>query len=169
MPINKLGKYWALIIILLVAIIAIGGLVAWSRYSPSQPIEISVPSSQELPGEVYISGAISSPGIYPLKVSDSIEALIQAAGGTTNDADIIQLKLYVLSLGEGELPQKIDLNRAELRLLKALPGIDEILAQRIVNYREQNGRFNNIQELIKVKGIGIATYEQVKHLITVAD
>ncbi|GAH80284.1 unnamed protein product, partial [marine sediment metagenome] len=43
MTTSKLNKYWTLITILLVAIIVIGGIVAWSRYSPSQPIEISIP------------------------------------------------------------------------------------------------------------------------------
>ncbi|GAH63777.1 unnamed protein product, partial [marine sediment metagenome] len=43
------------------------------------------------------------------------------------------------------------------------------LAQRIIDYRQQNGPFNNIKELMKVKGIGVATYEEIKHLIAVAD
>ena len=169
MTTSKLNKYWTLITILLVAIIAIGGIVAWSRYSPSQPIEISMPTAQELPGKIYIGGAISNPGFYPLKAGDSIEALIQAAGGTTDSADFNQLKLYIPQTGEGEQPQKIDLNRAEAWLLEALPGIGETRAQDIIDYRQQNGPFRHISEIIKVKGMGTATYEKIKDLITVAD
>jgi len=171
MTTGKLTKYWTLIIILLVAIIAIGGIVAWSRYSPSQPIEISIskPPSQELQGEIYIGGAVSSPGFYPLRAGDSIEALIQAAGGTTSSADPSRLKLYIPEVGEKEQPQKIDINQAEAWLLEALPGIGEIRARAIIDYREQNGLFNNINELTKVKGIGATTYEKIKHLITVAE
>lgn len=166
---TKLNKYWALITILLVAIIVIAGIVAWSRHSASQPIEISLPPSHELQGKIYVGGAVNSPGFYPLKAGDSIEALIQAAGGTTNSADLSQLRLYIPQVGEKEQPQKINLNRAEAWLLQALPGIGEGRAQDIINYRKQKGLFQNINELTKVKGIGASTYEQIKHLITVAD
>jgi len=54
-------------------------------------------------------------------------------------------------------------------LLEALPGIGETRAQAIIDYRQQNGPFHNINELTKVEGIGIATYEKIKHLISVAD
>jgi len=171
MTTSKFSKYWTLLIILLVAIITVGGIVAWSRYSGSQPTEISIskPSSQEQLNKIYIGGAVNNPGFYPLKAGDSIEALIQAAGGTITSANLSGLKLYILPEGEEEEPQKINLNRAEVWLLKALPGIGETLAQRIVDYRHQNGPFQNINELIKVEGIGATTYEKLKHLITVAD
>jgi len=169
MTTSKFSQYWTLITILLVAIIAIGSIVAWSRYSQSQPMEISIPAAQELQGEIYIGGAVSNPGFYSLKAGDTIEALIQTAGGTTSSADPDWLKLYILQTGEEEQPQKIDLNRAEAWLLEALPEIGETRAQAIIAYRKQNGPFNNIRELIKVEGIGTATYEKIKHLITVAD
>jgi len=166
---GKLNKYWTLVTIFLIAIIAIGGIVVWSRYSPSQPIEISIPPGQPVQGEIYIGGAVNSPGSYPLRAIDSIEALIQAAGGTTSSANSSRLELYIPEVGEEEQPQKIDINRAEVWLLKALPGIGETRARAIIAYREQNGPFRNINELTKVEGIGTSTYEAIKHLITVAD
>ncbi len=169
MTTSKLNKYWTLGIILLVVIITIGSIVIWSRFSGSQPIEISTPTAQELQGRIYIGGAVSNPGFYSLKADDSIEALIQAAGGTTSNADLNWLKLYIPQTREEEQPQKINLNRAEAWLLEALPGIGKTRAQAIIDYREQNEPFNNIKELTKVEGIGTATYEQVKHLIAVAD
>jgi competence protein ComEA len=169
MIISKRNKYWMLVIILLIAIIATGSVIVWSRYSPSQPIEISSPSSQELQGEIYIGGAVTSPGFYPLKTGDSIADIIQAAGGISSNADLSRLKLYIPEAGEEEPPQKLDINRAEAWLLQALPGIGEVKAQAIVDYRLQNGSFHNINELIKVKGIGATTYEKIKLLITVAD
>ena len=169
MATSKFSQYWILITILLVAIIAISSMVVWSRYSQGQAIEISMPAFQELPGEIYIGGVVSNPGFYSLKAGDTVEALIQAAGGTTSSADLSQLKLYVLQTGEEEQPQKINLNRAEVWLLEALPGIGETRAQAIINYRQQNGPFHNINELTKVEGIGTATYESIKDLLTVAD
>ena len=169
MTTSKFNKYWTLITILLVAIIAIGSIIAWSRYSRSQLVEIFTPSAQELQGRIYIGGAVINPGFYSLKAGDTVEALVQAAGGTITSADLGWLKLYIPQTEEKEQPQKIDLNRAEAWLLEALPGIGKTRAQDIIDYREQNGPFNNINELIKVEGIGTATYEQIKDLITVAD
>ena len=166
---SKLNKHWTLIIILLVAIIAISSIVVWARYRQSQSIEISIPTARELQGEIYIGGAVSNPSFYSLKAGDTVEALIQVAGGTTDSADLSWLKLYVLQTRDEEQSQKINLNRAEVWLLEALPGIGETRAQDIINYRQQNGSFTNINELTKVEGIGTATYEKIKHLITVAD
>ena len=169
MTTGKLGQSWTLITIFLIAAIIIGGIIAWSRYSQPQPIEIFTPPAQELQGDIYICGAVSNPGFYPLKAGDSIENIIQAAGGTSNDADLSHLEFYIPEMGEGKQSQKVDLNRAETWLLRVLPGIGETLAQRIVDYRNQNGPFRNIHELIEVEGIGPATYERIEHLITVAD
>ena len=169
MTTSKFSQYWTLITILLVAIIAISSIIACSRYSRSQRVEISIPPAQELPGEIYIGGAVSNPGFYSLKADDTVEALIQAAGGTTDSADLGWLKLYIPQIGEEEQPQKIDLNRAEAWLLEALPGIGEGRAEAIIAYRNENGPFHNITELLKVEGIGATTYEKIKHLITVAD
>ena len=169
MTTSKFSKYWTLITILLVAIIAISNIVACTRYSRSQLIEISTPSVQELQSEIYIGGAVNNPGFYPLKADDTIETLIQAAGGTTSSVDLSRIKLYIPQTGKEELPQKINLNRAEAWLLEALPEIGESRAQAIIDYREQNGPFSYINELIKAEGIGTDTYEKIKHLITVAD
>lgn len=161
MAVDKLNRYWTLIIILLVVIIAIGGTVVWSRYSGSQPIEISIPSGQEWQGRIHIGGAVNNPGFYPAKARDSLPDIIQAVGGTTSNADLSSLKIYIPRLGEETQPQKIDLNRAEAWLLEALPGIGKVRAQAIIDYRHQNGPFRNINQLTKIEGIGIATYEQI--------
>jgi len=166
---SKSNKYWTLVIIFLIAVIVSGGLIIWSRYPRSQPVEITLPPAQELPGEIYVGGAVNNPGVYPLEKGDTISDIIQAAGGTAAGADLGQLKLYIPSAGEGEPPQRVDINRAEAWLLQALPGIGEARAQAIIEYRQQNGRFHHTSELLKVEGIGITTYEKIKHLITVDD
>lgn len=169
MTASKLNRYGTLITILLIAVIVTGGIVAWLRYSPSQPIEISLPQGQEWQGTIYISGNVTNPGFYPFTSGDSLAVLIQEAGGTTTSANASGLRLYISEPGAGEAPQKVDINRAEVWLLEALPGIGETLAQRIVDYRQQNGAFRNIQDIVKVDGIGTTKYEQIKDWITVAD
>lgn len=171
MTTGKLNKYWTLITILLAAIIVLGSILAWSKYSPGQPIEISIakPPTQEQPNQIYIGGAVINPGFYPLKAYDTTQTLIQAAGGTTVSADLSRIQLYIPTAGEELQPQKINLNLAESWLLEALPGIGETRAKAIIDYRNRNGLFRNINELTKVEGIGTDTFEKIKHLITVAD
>jgi competence protein ComEA len=164
-------KYRLPIAILFLTIIISSGILAGSGCSSAQPIEIFMPetANPEQITRIYIGGAVNHPGFYPLKPGDSIEDLIQAAGGNTDSADLSQIELYFPSPVETETPQKIDLNRAPAWLLDALPGIGEAKAQAIIDYRNQNGPFNNTNELLKVNGIGEATFNEIKDLITVAD
>ena len=160
---------WTLVIIFLVLVIASGSIVIWSKYSRSQAVEISIIPERKIQGEIYVGGEVNNPGVYPLESGDGIGDIIRAAGGASGNADMSRLNLFVPGLTEGEPPQKVDINRAEVWLLQSLPGIGEVRAQAIVDYRQQNGPFQNINELVKVEGIGTATYEQIRHLITVAD
>ena len=169
MTTSRSSKYWTPLIILLIAVTTVGGILAWSRYRDSQREEISIskPPSEEQVNQIYVGGAVNNPGFYPLTAGDSIEAVIQAAGGTTS-ADLTGIELYIPEAGEEE-PQKVDINRAEVWLLKALPGIGEVRAKAIIAYRQQHGPFRNTREIINIEGIGTATYEQIEHLITVAE
>ncbi|MBU2608645.1 MAG: ComEA family DNA-binding protein [Chloroflexi bacterium] len=169
MTTSKVNTYWILLVIFLIAVIAVSSAAIWSKYRGRQPIEITIPDARELNGEIYIGGAVNNPGFYPLKSGDTLESLVLAAGGTTDNADLSQVSLYFPTPDESDTSQKIDINRAEPWLLMALPGIGEARAQDIVEYRRQNGPFRQINELVKVEGIGGATYERIKHLITVAD
>ena len=164
------AKHTKIITLFLTASIILATFAA-AGCSKSQLIEIEPPqaASEDEISQIYIGGAVAVPGIYPLKEGDNLEVLIQAAGGTSQDADLSQLKLYIPRIGEVEGQQKIDINRAEVWLLEALPGICEVRAQTIVDYRSQNGPFSSTNELIRIAGIGAATYEQIKDLITVAD
>jgi competence protein ComEA len=112
---------------------------------------------------------VANPGFYPLKANDSIETLVQASGGATINTDSSAIKLYISEMGDEATPQKININRAEVWLLEALPGIGEERGKAIVDYRLEHGLFRNISELTKVTGIGSETFKQVKPLISVAD
>ncbi len=62
--------------------------------------------------------------------------------------------------------ERININIADKNMLKKLPGIGDVLAQRIVDYRIQNGLFSSKEEIINVSGIGEKTYESIRELIT---
>ena len=169
MAIAKTNWGWIALTALLVIIIIAAGTIIWLRYPRGQAVEIALSSQEGLKGQVSVSGAISNPGIYPLKAEDSIDTVIRATGGLTSSADLTRLKLHIPYVGEESQPQKVDINRAELWLLELLPGIGHSKAQAIIDYRSRNGPFRNIYELTKVAGIGEATLEKIKNLITVSD
>lgn len=100
------NRLWTPLTILLVAAIAIGSIIAWSRASARQAIEIAIADShfgEEPAGEIYIGGTVANPGFYPVKTDDTIVTLIQAAGGTSG-AQSNGVKLYITS-GEEESPK----------------------------------------------------------------
>ena len=67
---------------------------------------------------------------------------------------------------ENTIKGKININKAKEDELLTLPGIGIELASRIISYREQNGKFSNIEEIKKVSGIGDSKYEKIKDLIS---
>lgn len=167
---SRADKFYLFVTVFLVIAAIAGGITLTVQHSRIQPVEIvlSQPEPPELSGEVCISGAVANPGIYPLREDDTMLTLLLDAGVET-DADLSHIDLCVPRESEEQSPQKIDINRAETWLLEALPGIGEVLAQRIVDYRSENGPFRRIEDLLKVSGIGTAKFEQIKDYITVSD
>jgi competence protein ComEA len=160
---------WTLTIAFLLVVIIAGGLAALSRYDRSPPLEIYITPEPELVGEVYIGGEVVNPGVYPIKAGDTLDNIIRAAGGTGANADLNRLDLHVPAMTENREYQKVNINLAEAWLLAALPGIGETRARAIVDYRENSGPFRHTHEIMNVANIGPAIYEEIKHLITVAE
>ena len=71
------------------------------------------------------------------------------------------------NLEENELEVKVNINTANKEKLETLPGIGETTAQKIIDYREANGKFKTIEDIKNVSGIGEAKYESLKDKITV--
>lgn len=68
-----------------------------------------------------------------------------------------------------EIPQYIDINEADAETLSRLDGVGNVLAERIVRYRDENGGFDNIEQIMEVEGIGQAKFDLIKERIFVAD
>jgi competence protein ComEA len=133
---------------------------------------------------VHILGAVASPGLYELRDGDRAVDAIAAAGGFTDDADQTQLNLArFVSDGEqiivpvvGAEPPvaagvdaggKVNLNTADQADLESLPRIGPAMAQRILAWRDENGRFTSVEDLLSVTGVGEKTFEGLKDLVTV--
>jgi competence protein ComEA len=167
---SRADRFYLFVTVFLAIAATAGGVMLAVQHSRSQPVEIVLSQTEppELSGELYIGGAVANPGIYPLQESDTLQRLL-ANAGIEPYADLSHIEIYVPREGEEQSLQKIDINRAEPWLLEALPGIGEVLAQRIVDYRSENGLFQRIEDLLKVSGIGEATFEKIKDYITVSD
>jgi competence protein ComEA len=167
---SRADRFYLFITVFLAIAAIAGGIMLAVQHSRSQPVEIVLSQTEppELIGELYIGGAVANPGIYPLKEGDTLQTLLSDAA-VEPDADLSHMELYIPREGEDQSPQKIDINRAEPWLLEALPGIGEVIAKRIVDYRSENGPFKRIEDLLKVSGIGAATFEKIKDFITVSD
>ena len=75
--------------------------------------------------------------------------------------------LFSLQAGSKSPDQKININTAQSEELQKLPRVGPAIAQRILDYRKDNGNFKRIEDLMKVRGIGEKVFAQLKDLITV--
>ena len=64
-------------------------------------------------------------------------------------------------------PDKVNLNTATVEQLQTLPGIGAVTAKTIIEYRTKVGKFNKVEEIINVKGIGEKTFQKIKDRLTV--
>jgi competence protein ComEA len=142
---------------------------------------------------VHVAGAVQTPGVYTLAAGSRVIDGIRAAGGVAPGADVSAINLarpladgervYIPRRGEtppaepsssgsvssegGASGGKVNLNSATADQLEALPGIGEVLARRIVDYRTQHGPFRSVRDLLKVEGIGEKKFESIKDHVTV--
>lgn len=134
---------------------------------------------------VDIKGEVMNPGVYKVEDKTRLFQLIVLAGGITGDADTLTFNLsltlrdeqviYIPSISEeyplitdgidNELGGIVNINRATLEQLDTLPGIGPATAQNIIDYRNENGDFLNIEDIIEVPGIGEATLNEIRELI----
>lgn len=151
------------------------------------------PQAEAAPIIVHVAGMVRLPGVYQLAEGDRVIDAIDLAGGARRGAALEALNLAaVLTDGQQVLVPKrgaasapggpaagdsapvggpsgslVNINSADAAALDSLPGIGEVLAQRIIDHREAHGPFGSVDELISVSGIGEVTLEELRPLVTV--
>jgi competence protein ComEA len=164
-PVNA----WTLAVILLALVIITCGIFILVKAQNSPGLEISLAEPLEIQGQIYISGAVNNPGIYPFYAGDGLGDLIKAAGGVKDGAELTDIELSLDPADTANTSQKININRADAWLLEALPGVGEVKARAAIEYRNRNGFFHDVNELLNVPGFGESGLEQIKDYITVYD
>ncbi|WP_276877280.1 helix-hairpin-helix domain-containing protein [Anaerococcus hydrogenalis] len=141
--------------------------------------------------KVHISGEINKAGVYDIKENYRLEDLVKDAGGLTNNADINRINLamkledqmHVIIPNKNDQEnnqtqdqlvtpvdtnqnKKININNADKNSLMTLPNIGEKRAEAIIEYRQKN-KFNKIDDIKNVSGIGDKYFEAMKDMIVV--
>jgi competence protein ComEA len=178
----------AVSIILSIALI-ISILVLAGVFEKSEIILSSASSEQEV--KVYIVGEIKEPGIYSVKKGSILNELVEKAGGLKDSVDKeminlafpidknMMIKVLDSSVAKADDDEgvniydeklsslMVNINTASLEELVMIPGVGEATAEAIISFREQNGRYEKIEDIMKVVGIKQAKFELMRDFICV--
>lgn len=149
------------------------------------------PASKEI--AVYICGAVKKPGVYKFNTASRVCDAVKAAGGFKKNADTISInqaeylkdgeqitipiKTNVKpgSSGDGKSDSNnskassnlVNINQADENELMTLPGVGESKAASIIEYRNKNGYFTKIEDIMKITGIKEGVFNKIKDKITI--
>ena len=181
-----------------------------SKYTDTKNIE----ENSEEKIVVHITGSVKNQGIVELKIPARIKDAVDAAGGLTDDANLLEvnlayqledgMKIYIPSNNDNDIKDEteetlsksvvtkevskkvvtsteekstkltsentiniVNINTATQTELETLPGIGPSIALKIIKYREENGKFSNVEDIKNVSGIGDSKYEAINDYICV--
>lgn len=179
----------------ILAVIILAAFFVYGENSTEvQVAENILPVKKEI--SIYVSGQVKTPAVVTLEDNGNLRGVdaVNAAGGLTDlaDTEIINLAEPLVDGQHIHIPTKeiifqeipvasaapnksanfaqgnlININTADEEELKKIKGVGPVLAKRILEYRQNNGAFQAVEDIKKVKGIGNKTFEKMKDSITV--
>lgn len=185
---RRLGVGAAIVVVLVALIITVAIGILRGAAAPVETVLVDEPGPDAATSTslyVHVSGAVAEPGLYVLRADARVVDAIAAAGGFTAEAEESAVNLArPLSDGEqlvvpgmGDEPPatagapagdgRVNLNTADAGELDTLPRIGPAIAQRIIEWREQNGRFTSVDDLLAVPGIGEKMLAALRDLVSV--
>lgn len=165
----------------LIVIVLVLGLLVYKFFDKSDTVEgyesdgsYTYNSSENY--VVEVKGEVNRPGLYIVMKDYRVSDIIDLALGFTSDADTSSINLaskitdgmqivVKTNKKENDEVSKISINTASLEELKKIPNIGEAKAKNIIKYREENGYFKSLEEIINVSGISENLFEQIKEYI----
>ena len=129
------------------------GVVIWVKWAPQPPVQ--GPSATEK--QVVAS-----------QVTESIARESRTPGSSSRNVQGPTIDAVAQTEPSRTPISRLDLNRASADELESLPGIGTVLAQRVIAFRESVGRFQKIEDLRGVKGIGAKKFERLKSFVMVS-
>lgn len=181
---------WLLVVGILIGLLAAGLILATTSQPYGAAVEL-LPPPTSAPVLVQVSGAVVQPGIYRLPAGSRVYQALEAAGGLSAEADAAAINsaaaiedgmaLFVPAIGQPTSPELppavrgitagspaglININTAGVDELESLPEIGPLLAQRIIDHRQQHGPFPTIEAVQDVDGIGPGVFAVIQDLIT---
>lgn len=172
--------------------VTLGGAGLWYMRSLPKPVEIrdtsrpAAAAASPSPTTIIVdvAGWVRKPGVYEFSEGDRVIDAVEQAGGPRRGATLTSLNLAA-PLSDGQqilVPEpaprgateaeasgdagadsgKVNINTADAAELETLSGVGEVLAQRIIDYREEHGPFKSVDDLVDVSGIGDATLEEIR-------
>lgn len=193
---RRLGLGAVIVVVLAALAVTVGIGILRGAGAPVESVPVSITDEGSTDAAtaadlfVHVSGAVASPGLYVLGEGARVVDAVAAAGGFAEGADHDAVNL-ARPLGDGEqlvVPVigeagaggtgqaggvapvgdgRVNLNTATSADLDTLPRIGPAMAQRIIEWREQNGRFTSVDDLLAVPGIGDKMLEALRDLVTV--
>ncbi|WP_091234322.1 ComEA family DNA-binding protein [Microbacterium sp. 3J1] len=179
----------AIVLALVVLSGAVGLGLLRGQAAPSESVSLPADADDagSSSGEIYVHvlGEVERPGLYILDLDSRLVDAVAAAGGTTDSADLAAINLAraltdgeqilvptigaspVASAGGAPADGLVDLNAADQAALETLPRIGSALAERIIAWREENGRFQSVDDLLAVPGIGEKLLEGIRDAVRV--
>lgn len=187
---RSLGVGAAIVLVLAAAATSVVvGIVRTSATSDAVGEQVAVSAAAPAPASVYVHvfGAVVRPGLYRLDDGARVVDVIASAGGLAPDADESavnlarrvsdgeQLRVPVIgeALATGETAPgvasdgRVNLNTADVSALDTLPRVGPAIAERIIQWREDNGPFTSVDDLLSVPGIGDKMLASLRDLVTV--